>query len=186
MIRKRPKNSRLEPRSCWKTRMPRLTSHIARIGPRSRPRGRSTNSDPAAGQRERVAVQHEVAGEGDHQQHLGDLAGLEAERADVDPDRAPLMVVPMPGRQRQQEQHDRGEPAGVGEALEHPVVAQQHQRGDEQRRRRASSRSAAGGRSVACRLEARSSRWMTARPSPLSAATTAAAPGRRTARRAGP
>ena len=52
---------------------------------------------PAPGQGQRVAVQHEVAGEGDHQQHLGDLAGLEAERAEVIQIRAPLTVVPMPG-----------------------------------------------------------------------------------------
>ena len=41
----RTKNSSDEPRSFWKTRTPRLTSHIARIGPRSRPRGRSKNSN---------------------------------------------------------------------------------------------------------------------------------------------
>ena len=45
--------------------------------------GQVDEQDPAPGQRQRVAVQHEVAGEGDHQQHLGDLAGLEAERADA-------------------------------------------------------------------------------------------------------
>src|SRR3982751_4732846 len=101
ITRKMPKNSRLEPRSRWKTRMPSETSHIARIGPRSRPRGRSTNRKrrpggargargrargAAAGEREGVAVQDEVAGEGDDQQHLGDLAGLEAHGSEVDPD----------------------------------------------------------------------------------------------------
>ena len=87
---------------------------------------------PTAGERQRVAMQHEVARERDHQQHLGDLAGLEAERPDADPDPGAVDGVADPGHERQQEQHDRGQPAGVGEAGQHPVVAQQHQRGDEE------------------------------------------------------
>ncbi len=88
--------------------------------------------DASARQRQGVAVEHEVAGEGHHQQHLGDLTGLEAHRADVDPDAGAVDGLADDGRHREQEQHDRGEPAGVGEALEHPVVAQDHQGGDEQ------------------------------------------------------
>ena len=87
---------------------------------------------PPAGERQRVTVQHEVAGERDHQQHLGDLAGLEAERPDADPDLGAVDGVADAGDEGQQEQHDRGQPAGVGEAGQHPVVAQQHQRGDEE------------------------------------------------------
>jgi hypothetical protein len=99
--------------------MPRLTSHIARTGPRSR-------------QRERVAVQHEVAGERDDQQHFRDLTGLEAERSDTDPDPGAVDLLAEARDDRQQEQHDGGEAAGVREALEHAVVAQQDERGHEQ------------------------------------------------------
>ncbi len=87
---------------------------------------------PAPGQGQRVAVQHEVAGEGDDQQHLGDLAGLEAERADGDPDLGAVDRVADDREHRQQQQHDRGQAGGVGQALEQAVVAQQPEGGDEE------------------------------------------------------
>ncbi len=88
--------------------------------------------EPTPGQGQRVAVQHQVAGDRDHQQHLGDLAGLEAERADPDPDLGAEVAVAQARDQRQQQQHHRGQRAGVGEPLEHPVVADQHHRADEE------------------------------------------------------
>ena len=90
------------------------------------------HGDPAAGERQRIAVEDEIAGERHHQQHLGDLAGLEAHRADVDPDPRAVDGLADDRSHRQEKQHDRGEPTGVGEPLEHPVVAQDHQGRDEQ------------------------------------------------------
>ena len=90
--------------------------------------GQVDEEHAAPGQGERVAVQHEVAGERDHQQHLGDLAGLEAERAEADPDPGAVDGGAEAGHHRQQQQHDRGQAAGVGEPLQDPVVAQQDQR----------------------------------------------------------
>ena len=77
-------------------------------------------------------MEHEVAGEGDHQQHLGDLAGLEAEAGDVDPDAGAVDVAADDGEERQDQQHDAGQAGGVGQPLQHAVVAQQEQRGDEE------------------------------------------------------
>ncbi len=61
--------------------MPRLTSHIAEDRPEVATAGQVDEEHPASGQGQRVAVQHEVAGEGDDEQHLGDLARLEVEAA---------------------------------------------------------------------------------------------------------
>ena len=77
-------------------------------------------------------MEHEVAGERDHQQHLGDLAGLEAERAEPDPDPGAAHLVADERQHRQQQQHDRAETRGVGEPGEDPVVAQEHQGQHEQ------------------------------------------------------
>ena len=59
--------------------------------------GQVDAEEPAAGQRQGVAVQHQVAGEEDDQQDLGDLAGLEAERPEPDPDAGAVDVAPRPG-----------------------------------------------------------------------------------------
>ena len=133
MIRNRPKNSRLEPRSVSKTRMPRLTSHISRIGPRSRPRGRSTNSTrrPASARASRCRTRYPA--KVTTSSSLAISPGWKLKDPTWIQIRAPLISVPMPGDQRQQEQQDRGQPAGVGEPLEHAVVAEHQQRQHEQR-----------------------------------------------------
>ena len=87
---------------------------------------------PSSGEGEGVAVKDEVARERDHQQHLGDLAGLEAERADADPDPRAVHGLADARRHRQEQQHDRRQARGVGEPGEDAVVAQQDQRRDEQ------------------------------------------------------
>ena len=94
--------------------------------------GQVDEEDAATGQRERVAVQHQVAGERDDEEDLRDLARLEAERAEVDPDPGTVDGAADDREHRQQQQQDRGEAAGVGEALQHAVVAQQHQRRHEE------------------------------------------------------
>jgi hypothetical protein len=88
--------------------------------------------DPAAGQREGVTVQDQVARERDHQQHLGDLAGLEAEARDVDPDPRTVDLSPDDRQEGKDQQQDADQARGVGEALQDAVVAQQEQRGDEE------------------------------------------------------
>ena len=107
--------------------------------------------DPAAGERERVAVQHEVAGERDHEQHLGDLAGLEAERAEADPDPGAVDGGAEPGDHRQQQQHDRGQAEGVGDPLQRPGGRGGPPGWRRTGSRRGSSRSAAAARSRASR-----------------------------------
>ncbi len=88
--------------------------------------------DAPAGEGEGVAVQDEVAGEGDHQQHLGDLAGLEAEGAEPDPDPGAVDGRAQARDEGEQQQPDRGEAQGVGDPLQHPVVAQEDQGEHEQ------------------------------------------------------
>ena len=89
--------------------------------------------EPPTGQGQRVPVQDQVAGEEDHQADLGDLTGLEAERPDVDPDPGAVDRRAQERHQREEQQDDRGEPEGVGERLEPPVVADDHEDADEQR-----------------------------------------------------
>ena len=52
---------------------------------------------------QRVAVLDQVAGEGDHEQHLGDLAGLQAEGAELDPDPRAAHLVADERQHRQQQ-----------------------------------------------------------------------------------
>ena len=55
-------------------------------GPRSRPRGSSRPGHPAAGQRQHVALVDQVGGEEDDQADLRELAGLDGEAGQPDPD----------------------------------------------------------------------------------------------------
>ena len=83
--------------------------------------------------REHLALLAQVAGEEDDQHDLRELAGLELERADCDPEARAVDLVADPGQRGQEEQHDRAEPEEVLVALEPPVVvAQQEQRGREE------------------------------------------------------
>ena len=88
--------------------------------------------DAAAGQRQHVALGHQVAGEEDDQQDLGELAGLEREAGEPDPDPRAVDGGADQRQQRQQQQHEAGEHGGVGEALQDAVVAHQDQHDDEQ------------------------------------------------------
>ena len=88
MTTKRPKNSSEVPRSRSRTSTPTLSSQIATIGPSTRPVGSWSrqNRQLAAGVRERVAVGREVRGEEHGEQHLRELARLDGESGDPDPD----------------------------------------------------------------------------------------------------
>ena len=68
-------------------------------------------------------MRHQVAGEEHREQDLGELAGLERQRPDADPDPGAVDVPAQPGQQRQQQQRETGDHRGVRVALQHPVVA---------------------------------------------------------------
>ena len=78
---------------------------------------------------EHLALLAQVAGEEDDQEDLRELARLELERADVDPEARAVDGRAEPGQRRQHEQHDRRDAEEVLVALELPVVvAQQEER----------------------------------------------------------
>ena len=70
------------------------TTQTMRIGPRSRGPREPHAEDLRPHQREVVAGRDEVAGEEDRERDLRDLAGLERERPDVDPDACVQAVAP--------------------------------------------------------------------------------------------
>ena len=86
----------------------------------------------ATGEREGVAGLHEVAGEEDGQDDLGDLTGLEGERPQADPDARAVDGAADARQQRQDQQAEADDRRGEGVAPQHAVVAQeeQHARGD--------------------------------------------------------
>src|SRR5439155_11047238 len=68
--------------------------------------------------RENLALLAQVGGEEDDQQNLRKLAGLELQRAETDPQSCAVDGPAEPGRERQQEQHDRAQPEDVLVGLE--------------------------------------------------------------------
>ena len=84
--------------------------------------------------RERLALVAQVGGEEDDQHDLRELAGLELERADLDPQPRAVDRLADPRDRRQRHQDDRGDPEQVLVALEPPVVvAEREQRQREER-----------------------------------------------------
>ena len=73
--------------------------------------------------RQHLALLAEVGGEEDDEEHLRELAGLEAERADVDPEPRAVHRPADHRQRRQREQDDRCHAADVLVALDPPVVA---------------------------------------------------------------
>ena len=88
--------------------------------------------NPPARQGEHVALDHQVAREEDQQQDLRQLARLEREAGEPDPDPGAVDGAADERQQRQQEQSEAGQHGGVGEALQDPVVTDEQQHGDEQ------------------------------------------------------
>ena len=79
-------------------------------GPSVRGSGSANAEDAARRDREHLAVLGEVGGEEEHDEDLGELARLERQPADADPQAcAPLTSRPMTER-RQQQQHEAAEP----------------------------------------------------------------------------
>jgi hypothetical protein len=83
------------------------------------------------GDREQLLSLGEIRGEEDDEADLRELAGLERERADPDPELRPVYLLTE--RDRQQEQPHAYETQQVLVAGEHPDVANEDERGDEAR-----------------------------------------------------
>ncbi len=87
--------------------------------------------EPAAGQRQGVPLDHQVAGEEHRQDDLGELAGLDGEAAHPDPDLGAEVLLPGREEGRRGEQDQGQHHRDVGVALEHPVVLQEDHHRDE-------------------------------------------------------
>ena len=94
----RAKNSSDEPRSFWPTITTSDATQAMSSGPRWRGSGRWSGPDlPGAGGQQ-LAPLGEVGGEEEGERDLGELAGLEVDRADAHPQRAPSGAPkPTPG-----------------------------------------------------------------------------------------
>jgi hypothetical protein len=110
------------------------SAHATSSGARSRARGELHAEEPPARRGEQLALLHEERGEEHDQEDLGELAGLDGEDAQPQPD---LRPVDLGDRRRQQagqrEQHQPGEARRVAVAGQRAVVAHEEQHGDEQR-----------------------------------------------------
>ena len=88
--------------------------------------------DLAARQGQVVPVGHEVGGEKDRQQHLGQLGRLEAHRADPDPDAGAVDALADPRDEGKDEEDQAGPHGPTVPAPQAPVVAQQEERDGEE------------------------------------------------------
>ena len=143
--------------------------------------------EPPAGQREHLALAHQVVGEEDQQRQLGELTGLDGEAADPDPQLRAVDLGDTAGQHRRDHhQHDAGQAQGVRVPGQRPVVATISAAA--RRRappRRASRRAAArrcrrrwpGSPARRRRPGARSSRRRKPTPIPLSRATAGSSAG---------
>ena len=105
--------------------MPQITS----IGPKCFSGGIVTPSTRRAGGDQQLARVAQVAGQEDDDRDLRELRRLHAQRADLD---RQVGAVGRRERARQQQQQDAADGDQVAVALEHAVVAQQHDRRGEQ------------------------------------------------------
>ena len=83
--------------------------------------------------REAVPVTHQIAGKEDREADLGDLAGLEGEAGNRNPQRCAVDGATDSRQERHQQQQDAGRHENVAEALQHPMIVQQQH--DQQRQR---------------------------------------------------
>ena len=81
---------------------------------------------------QRVTRYGEVAGEEDRQQDLGDLTRLEGQACESHPQPRAVDRRADAGCEWQQQERETHEHRGVGVALQHPVVAHDHEHRDEQ------------------------------------------------------
>ena len=83
--------------------------------------------DAPTGEGERITLDHEIAGEEDREAHLRSLTGLEAERAEVDPDAGTIDGAADVRHEGQDQKADRHRPERVGQRLKSAMVANQDQ-----------------------------------------------------------
>jgi len=102
-----------------------------RIGPRSRPRGRSTPSTRRPASASTSRLDHEVAAKNTIKTILAASPGWNENPAARIQMRAPLTVAPSPGTSGSSSSTRPASIAVVGVALQHPVVAHQHDDRDE-------------------------------------------------------
>ena len=87
---------------------------------------------PAACQRKDVALGHQVAREEDDRAELRDLARLEGQPADADPDPGAVDVAPDVRGEGKQQEDEADEHRGVGEPSEGPQLAHDKEHADEE------------------------------------------------------
>ncbi len=90
---------------------------------------RRRKSEPPDSHGEHLAVVAQVAGDEDDEEHLRELAGLEGDRADRDPEVGAVDGGTELGQRRQDQERDREDPKCVLVVVEPPVVLADHQDG---------------------------------------------------------
>src|SRR5207253_719626 len=80
--------------------------------------------------REHLALLAEIGGEEDDQRDLSQLAGLEAERAEVHPESRAIHAQADSRQERHEEEPDRAETEEVLVVLQEPVIAAQSEQGE--------------------------------------------------------
>ena len=94
--------------------------------------GQAHPQELATRQGQVVAVGHQVGGEEDRQEHLGQLGRLEAHGADPDPDPGPVDALADEGQEGQDEEDQTGPHGPAVPSSQAPVVAQQEEHGAEE------------------------------------------------------
>ena len=121
------KNSSDEPRSFSDTITTSDTPHASSTGPRCLRSGRWMGPMRWRLTAEQLALLHEVRGEEHGEQDLGELAGLEADRPDADPDLGAVDGLADAGDEGEEQQADAAHPDRPAVALEvaHPADDEQ-------------------------------------------------------------
>ena len=99
----------------------RLDEHEHRGAPDREERAEVLEAPPC----ERLPLVPQVPGEEDDEEDLRELARLEPQRADVDPELDAVDPLPQPRDGREHQEHDRRDPEDVLVPLEDPVVVAQ-------------------------------------------------------------
>ena len=120
------KNSSELPRSFWLIITMSDAAHASSTGPRCLGSGSGDRPDASAAHREELALLHEVGREEEGQEDLGELAGLEVDRADAHPDAGAEVLPADAGHEREQQKGEAEEPDGPAVALEVADPANQH------------------------------------------------------------
>ncbi len=110
--------------------------HRERGAPRQQQRSevlRPRQPEPARARGEQFLLVGEVGRQEDDDEDLAELRRLERERSDLGPEPGPVDLAADAGHDRQQQQHDTGEPERVRVRVELTVVADEPEREAERR-----------------------------------------------------